>query len=550
MHVLAVLLAMLIAPPAPTVVRWASPTQGEAFAYGPFPQLLSGGWGSGKTWECCMKALSISELYPKNRGVIIRAVGKELRATTQATFYKVCRPHLYARNLGGRRNDQEGYLKLARSQSEILFLHMEDPDTAGIIRGLEINWFFIDQAEEKREKMEEIFDLLLGRLGRWDLAEVPQPLIDEHVALTGRPWPYLHPEKKTPVPPPYPMLACNPDVEVHWLYRRFHPDSPEHTAKAMPVLDPQTNEPTGELKSYKDLGYRMFHMPSLENQFLTTTNRTFLLAHDEAFIRRNVQGLWGSPEGAIHFVHKLSEVEGSPELLAYFREHCTLFRTMDYGDSAPTAVGWWAVDRNGNVFLFREYYLGNKTISVHRANIAALSAYEDYDLELADPSIFHKMPSKQGGRWCVADEYAEVLEQPRETAIFWSPADNNELGTRNRINEYLRVDKDRIHPITKQPGSPRLFFVKATDTYPQGVKYALQQVRSQQRVKIGTELGKPIFSDERDPDIVDHAYDIVRYFIASRPPAPPLITPEESVRTFSGARKHTIEKRRQTVRPR
>jgi hypothetical protein len=64
--------------------------------------------------------------------------------------------------------------------------------------------------------------------------------------------------------------------------------------------------------------------------------------------------------------------------------------------------------------------------------------------------------------------YAEVVSQPRETAIFWAPADNNELGTRNRINEYLRFELTRIHPITKEPGAARLFFVKENDSYPNG----------------------------------------------------------------------------------
>jgi hypothetical protein len=74
------------------------------------------------------------------------------------------------------------------------------------------------------------------------------------------------------------------------------------------------------------------------------------------------------------------------------------------------------------------------------------------------------MPMKSGGRWSVADEYSEVLSQPRETAVFWSRADNNELGTRNRINEYLRFDPTRIHPVTKEPGAARLFFVKENDS--------------------------------------------------------------------------------------
>lgn len=503
--VLALVVALSLWTPARTSARtlqWASSMQGDAFRYGPFPQLTAGGWGAGKTWVYCLKAIWLSTEYRRNRGVIARHVGRELRDTTMATFFKVCTPDLYDRRRGGRRNDQNGYLKFADSESEVLFIHLDDPDTEGIIKGLEINWFLIDQAEENADHMEELFDMLMGRLGRWDIAEVPQPRIDAYEAEFERPWPFRHPEKGTPVPPPYPLLCCNPDVETHWLYRRFHPESHEHHAH------------------YEKLGYKMFQMPSEENRFLGDTNLHFLLAHDDAFIRRNVKGMWGLPEGAIHIIDNLSVLDGDDQLLEYFRASCLLYRTMDHGDSSPTCCLWWAIDGDGNVFCIREYYLGNALVSTHRQNIADLSVNERYEQDLADPTIFHQMPQKQGGRWSVADEYADVLEHPRPTALFWQAADNNELGTRNRINEYLRVDPDRIHPIFKVRGSPRVFFVKISDAYPQGCYHVLRETRGQRRVKIGTDLGKPIFSDERDPTIVDHAYDPFRYLIASRAPAP------------------------------
>ena len=524
-------MSLPVAPrPETRVVQWASPTQAEAFAYGPYPMCMSGGWGAGKTHVGVLKAIWLSTEFPKNKGVIARHVGRELRATTAATFFKVCPPRLYDRRTGGSRNDQNGYVRFSRSQSEILFLHLDDPETLGIIRGLEINWFLIDQAEEAPEVMEEIFDMLLARLGRWDVAEVPQRMIDAERA-EGRAWPYLHPESGKPVPPPYPMLACNPDVEVHWLYRRFHPESHEH----------QT--------TYKAQGYRLFHMPSKENSFLGETNMRFLLQRDVAFIRRNVDGIWGLAEGSIHVIDKLSLIPGSPEILDHLRATCLLFRTGDHGDSAPTCCVWWAVDRNGNVIGIREYYLPNALVSTHRKNIAEMSVDERYEQDLADPSIFHQMPQKQGGRWSVADEYADVIEKPRETAIFWQAADNNELGTRNRINEYLTIDPERVHPFFKETvGAPRLFFLTPTESYPQGCYHVLRETRAQRRVKIGTDLGKAVFSDERDPTVVDHAYDCVRYFIASRPPVPrPASLATQG--TFAGAQRLAkLARRRMTVR--
>jgi hypothetical protein len=109
----------------------------------------------------CLKGIYLSTEYPKNRGVIARHVGKELRATTMATFYKVCPPHLYDRRKAAAATTRR-LRQIRDSQSEILFLHLDDPETAGIIRGLEINWFLIDQAEENPEHMEELFDLLSG----------------------------------------------------------------------------------------------------------------------------------------------------------------------------------------------------------------------------------------------------------------------------------------------------------------------------------------------------------------------------------------------------
>ena len=901
-------------PPTTRRLQFASEEQRHAFEFGPTPMLMSGGWGSGKTWCGCMKGLWLSSRYQRNRGAVIRQHANDLRDTTRATWFKWCPPILYDPKRGGRSNDNNGYLRLADSLSEVLFIHLDDPETAGIIRGLEINWFMWDQSEENPEHGEELFDMLMARLGRWDVAEVPQVEIDRWTLKTGEPWPYLHPESGKAVPPAYPMLTCveastlvecidgalvpiseacaesrrirslrlsdgadiferpsvwqrrwveqgvtihtaaaaitatadhpcyrfnalsglsviradelrpgdfvpgparsvpqdetrldpdlayllgytvgdgnvatrrlqwtdtaadqpprinrickrlfglrtsvhklkgkagwyfylpakstverlarefpeigivgsakkcvpvaimradsqtianflsglfdadgtpgngtpshvslttvsrnlaqavvlllarldiystlsqmpahgnhqqawavnvtgaeavifeavvgfridhkrgiaqaaggrqqfsqrcvplsrkskggprlfqlhqltaprskleahpefdvagalrfgwqrvkavvphqgamevyditmptahnfvangllvhncNPDVETHWLYRRFHPESEDHQ------------------RLYKAQGYHMFDMPSEGNAFLGEQNKQFLLSRDEAFIRRNVKGLWGQPEGAIHAIPKESLVQGTQEVISWIYRNCAFSRSLDHGDSAPTCCLWWAVDHEGNVICFQEYYQGNKPISFHRKNISGMSPHGmHYDQDLADPSIFHRFPIAKGGRTCVADEYAEVVSESRETALFWTPADNNEMGTRNRINEYLRVEPDRVHPFTREMGAPRLYFITRTEEWPTGVVHALRETRNQRRVKIGTELGKPLFSDERDPDITDHGYDCVRYEISSRPAVPPRQLPSAEG-TFSGVLKMARQFRRQ-----
>src|SRR5262249_28169757 len=154
---------------------FASDEQRAAFNYGPAPLCLSGGFGSGKTLCCTRKALYLSDLFPGNRGVIARGVWDKLKKTTMSTFFKDCPPEAYRY---GRRTDQDKVLRFnprkcedgVVRQSEILWLYLDDPNAEAILRGLEINWFLIDQAEEIEE---EIFDILMRRLGRWDRAFVP-----------------------------------------------------------------------------------------------------------------------------------------------------------------------------------------------------------------------------------------------------------------------------------------------------------------------------------------------------------------------------------------
>lgn len=490
-------------PPQPVALQrlaWANEAQGAAFRWGPTPVCASGGWGSSKTYGFALKALYLSDRYPKNRGLIFRRVGKELRATTMATFRKLCPERYYAR---GGWNQQEGILRL-NNGSEILWMHMEDPDVANVIRGLEINWFFGDQAEEIEE---EIFDLLLGRLGRWDQAIVPPHMIDDHVKATGQPWPWVHPVSGNAIPPTYAMIACNPDTDLHWIYNRFHPESPEHQ------------------ETWKARGYKMIFFDSMANRYLPEQNRQALRDMRPDLARRYVHGLWGIPEGLIHQVPteaviRLEDEGQAQAFLGKLRATGTLFRTLDHGDSSPTCCLWWAVDRDGNLICMREYYQGGKVVSYHRQRIHELSEREDYTWNLADPSIFAKtlQNQKTGQFYSVADEYWNHVDMPAETAINFGRADNNELGTRNRINEFLRVDPARIHPFTRQHGAPRLYFVVRTDAYPHGVVHALRETRAQKRLQVSTAGGTKVWTDERDPDVVDHAYDCVRYSVASRAP--------------------------------
>lgn len=510
-------------------LEWASDAQRQAFQYGPYPLLLSGGYGSGKTFAGCFKALFLSDIFPRNRGLIARKVWEDLKKTTMATFFKVCPEDAY---INGRRADQEKYLRL-NNGSEILWAHLDSPETENMIQGIEINWFLIDQAEEVHE---EIFEKLMARLGRWDQTVVPQGVIDRFEARYRTSWPWLSPSGK-PIPPVFPMGTCNPDHKLHWLYRRFHEESPEHWDKTM--RDPRA--PNSHRRySYHDFGYRMITMRSIDNKHLPDQNIEQLLSRDQSFIDRYVMGKWGLPEGTIHKINTLSILEPTSEVLNYVFSVCSNYGLgYDHGDTAPSCALWSAYDSEGNVFVYREYYRGGLTITQHRKNIRDYGKPDRdldhlYSFKTADPAIFNKTMQKLGGRHSASDEY-EDTSYDSDTAIIFEAGDNDELGTRNRINELLKVDPDHKNPITGESGAPRLYFVCRGLEYPHGCHKVIQETQAQRRVKLGMHLGKPLFSDERDDSIDDHSYDALRYTIARRLKGYKEITRRKITGTFKGA---------------
>jgi hypothetical protein len=188
-----------------------------------------------------------------------------------------------------------------------------------------------------------------------------------------------------------------------------------------------------------------------------------------------------------------------------------LFRVLDHGDSAPTCCLWFAA-LDGVYICYREYYVPSKVISYHRKAISDLSGNETYSSNYADPSIFHKASQREGGFWSVADEYRTGdTEGP---PLFWIAADNNEFATRNRINELLLVSNRYQNPLTKERPACGLYFIRASQEYPNGCREAIRQLGAQRKKLLGTIDGKSVYADDRDGSIPDHAYDPTRYFVA------------------------------------
>ncbi len=464
-------------------------------------------------------------MFPGYISLFGRQEYKYLKSTTMKTFFKICPPEFVLHH-----DLQEG-LTVFINGSVALWLHLDAFDEQSL-RGLEYNAALLDQIEEIEESIYLVID---GRIGRWDGARVPDSLIFN--AISDEVWNelnlspsnelfvrisndekyesiklLLYERSRWPKAPDgrfrvrnFIDILCNPEDEFHWVYRRYHPDSIERKKNHF-YIEKQTDDTLNDPETIENMKDRA-----------------------PEWVDKYYYGKWGKSAAQIHKINKLSIIDPEDFPEGIFNEFIkklltrgALYRVLDHGETSPTCCLWFVALNNIHI-CYREYYVPDQTISFHRAAIIELSQnefkiMEEYTNDIADPSIFHKRRSNSDGsknniKTSVADEYStDEIDAPN---LYWSPGDNNELATRNRINEWLKLNHKCAHPITLETPAPTLYFIKRhKERYPYGAAQAIFQTQRQKREKIGEENGKPIYSDNRSESIVDHAYDPIRYYVA------------------------------------
>lgn len=471
------------------------------------------GYNSGKTWTLCQKFIFLLLTFPGYRAAFFRSNATDLKRTTKQTFLKVCPPELIAQNIEGPVPET-----ILINGSRIYWLWI-DHTNVDSIKSLEINGALYDQAEKL---IESVFDAIDARVGRWEDVTIPPELINfvPRNEFTGK-----------PEPPAYFGLLLNPpdEGEVHFCYSTLEPKGDSSIVKKETLWMQKENSRVA-----------FFESSALCNKAINKENLATLMARDQEFIDRFVHGKRGFGEGAIHNVRQESIISPSDpnfdKLIERIKRKAALVRTFDYGATSPSCMIWWAA-LDGIHIGFREYYMPDKVISFHRREIALLSGNEYYIGNYADPSIFARDQEKKGGRYSLADNYSDEdvysLKPGDAPPILFTPADNNEFATRDRINELLIPSQRNIHPLTGLSPAPAIYFIQQdSELYPHGCFHLIRQTRAQKKMLLDTINGKSIYSDERDDTIEDHAYDNLRYYVSVHQNMPLEIERREDPNSF------------------
>lgn len=438
-------------------------------------KLYGGAVGGGKSRWLCAEGLRLSLAYPGNKGFLCRHEATAFKLTTLSTLLALITEieEISNSKLMSNHHKTDRIIYFTNG-STILYGALGDEYDFERIKSLEIGWFGIDEASETVEKN---YQMLKSRL-RWKLPN------------------------KT-YPPKFGLLASNP--EAGWVKDTF-------------VTPAMMGSPLPNHSFIQAL-------PS-DNPYLPPTYIRDLREGNSAdWVKRYVEGSWDALEGQIYPMFSFSTHVLEPFPIPH---EWVKFRALDHGQVNPTCCLWFTVDYDGNIYVYNEYYSPG-VISTHASAIRTISGDDKYSVTYLPPECWGRTLEKGGRLWAIVDEY-------RDNGILCTRANNTVHAGINRVAEFLTTQKNRVHPITGQEGSPSLFiFNNCKNLLLEIIDYTWAKQTGVVNVK------------ENPRKVHDHAVDALRYGIMSRPsPTTKLnLTPFNS---FLETRKRLIEANKKAER--
>lgn len=384
---------ILYGPEGPTEKQKEFRDLGKAF------KLFGGGVGSGKTWTLCAEALRVCLLWPGNRFYLCRQDGVVFKNTTLVTLLELISS--IERWLNQRiiinHNQTKQVIHLTRG-SVIMYGGLSKSERRNNVKSLELGGFGIDEASEVTEAN---FFMLKARL-RWVL---PSGLRPKYIGL----------------------LASNP--ENCWLIPQF-------------VEDETRPEDYGYIMSLtKD-------NPRLDESY----EKDLRKSNPANWVEQYLDGKWRFSEGRVW-------PEFDPDIHVLPNKYVAKYPRMpiaaqfilgiDHGQRHPTVALAAYRDKDGNVFLYDEYYAVG-VVSQHCRNIVEQFPIKRFEMIILDKAAWNQNMEKFGELWSVAQEYAEHK-------IPASQADNAVSLGLAKVASHLYVDPEHKHPVTGKLGAPRLY---------------------------------------------------------------------------------------------
>lgn len=389
-----------------------------------------GGIGSGKTVIGSLTFLAMIIQAPGDY-LIGRQHMPELKKTSYKTFLDMIPPELI---LEHRVADAMVKVKANGGVANVYFAGLEDFNK---FKSMNLNAFWIDESDQISE---EAFMMLQGR-------------------LRGRHW------RKG-------IVTSNP-AGHNWCWRWFFDKS--H------IKDP----------AIQNL-FKLIKAPSTENIHLPDEYiDTMMATWSQDRIEREIMGSFDSFEGKI-----FEEFKPEVHVIQPFAipKEWPKFIGIDHGLRNPAAWVYGAIGKDGEIYIYREYYKTDKLIKDICSENLALCQGEKFVQAVIDPST-----NRRNGQNGVSDldEYYRWI--PKDFPL--TTANNNVETGIDRVKQYMRLKKN---------GKPHIYvFNSCTNLISEISQYRYEQLKPHQADK-RAEKETPV-------KIHDHAIDALRYLVMLLP---------------------------------
>ena len=335
-------------------------------------------------------------------------------------------------------------------------------------------------------------------IGIDELGQYPTPYV----------WDYLRSRLRTTDPniETYMRASANPGgIGGWWLKRMFvDPAVPNEPFWATDIESKKIlcYGPNHPLHPNKPLYQRRFIPARLtDNPFLMESGEyeAMLLSLPEVERRRLLEGDWDVADGAA-----FSEFERAIHVVEPFEVpyNWPRLRAADYGYSSPSCVLWGAVDWDGTIWIYREFYDKGYTGEALAQIVNALEA----DDPLMQISVL------DGSCWSKHGTGPSIAESMIRNGVRWIPADKNRLPGKIELHRRLAVNERTEEPKLK-------IFATCTNL-----------IRTLPTIPLSKTN-----SEDVDTKAEDHAYDALRYMCMTRPTG----LPQQNL--FNQIKKDTFE---------
>lgn len=450
-------------------------------------QIFGGGFGNGKTTSAVIKALQLARDYPGSNGLIARSTYPKLNDTIRKEFIKWCpgrwikRQALSTDNVIELQNGTVVNFRYIQQQSK-----NSESSTSNLLSAT-YDWIVVDQMEDPEISEKDFLDLL-GRLRGSAQYEGDDPTMPR----SGPRWF---------------IILCNPTR--NWVYRKLV--KPLHDLKAgipnKDLLTDDDGQPIIELFE----GSTYTNKENLPEDFIKTLEASYKGQMRERFLL----GHWGAYEGlvypqydtTVHMLHA-SVIWDYLDQLVTAGFSPTILEAYDHGIAKPACYGLAFADHDGNVFELDGFYEKECTIAQlsemifdcrHKLHNILPMSNEEYQPILADPAVFRRT---SGNAKTVGTTVSGLF---RDQGIHMQRANNDIMGGIAKVQSYLTIDPEHMHPIYSTLGAPRLYFNNQLSWNDQEFSdYSWKKDTS------GEHEDQPV-------DKNDHAMDKIKYMLTHRP---------------------------------